>query len=101
MELLNLLKAVLLGIIEGITEWLPISSSGHILLFNAAWNASVESTESLAFQNFFLYFIQLGAILAVIVLFFKKLCPFKIQPKSDFKDAERVPAPYTPSKLPL
>ena len=93
MDFFALLKALFLGVIEGITEWLPISSSGHILLFNAAWNSFTEAQESLAFQNFFLYFIQLGAILAVIVLFFGKLCPFKLRPKSELDTNERIPAP--------
>lgn len=88
MDFLELLKVVLLGIIEGITEWLPVSSSGHILLFNAVWG--LKQTE--AFQEIFLYFIQAGAILAVIVLFFGKLCPFKLK-KTDETVNESVPAP--------
>jgi len=93
MDFLELLKAILLGIIEGITEWLPVSSSGHILLFDAVWNASVTSSASEAFRDFFLYFIQLGAILSVIVLFFGKICPFKLKEKTAENSGERVPAP--------
>ena len=93
MDFLELLKAILLGIIEGITEWLPVSSSGHILLFDAVWNASVTSTASEAFRDFFLYFIQLGAILSVIVLFWTKIFPFKLRKKSEFSDGESIPAP--------
>lgn len=93
MDFLALLKAILLGIIEGITEWLPISSSGHILLFNAVWGATSHTAESAAFQDFFLYFIQLGAILSVIVLFFAKICPIKLREKSLQVSNESVPAP--------
>ncbi len=76
-EFIEIIKVVLLGIIEGITEWLPISSTGHMLLFDAVW--PLEQSEN--FREIFLYFIQFGAILSVIVLFFKKLCPFQIADK--------------------
>ena len=79
MDLIELLKVILLGIIEGITEWLPISSSGHILLFDSVWG--LKQTD--AFKEIFLYFVQAGAILAVIVLFFQKLCPFKLTQKAE------------------
>ncbi len=78
MEFLEIIKVILLGIIEGITEWLPVSSTGHMMLFNHVW----ELEQSEAFQNLFLYFIQFGAILAVVVLFWNKLCPFKLQSKT-------------------
>ena len=70
--MIELLKAVLFGIVEGITEWLPISSTGHLILLNefVALNVSEE------FGSMFDVVIQLGAILAVIVLFFHKLNPF-------------------------
>ena len=70
--MIELLKAVLFGIVEGITEWLPISSTGHLILLNefVTLNMSEE------FQSMFDVVIQLGAILAVIVLFFHKLNPF-------------------------
>ncbi len=79
MEFLEILKIVLLGIIEGITEWLPVSSTGHMLLFDAV--LPLEQSEE--FKELFLYFIQLGAILSVIILFWNKLCPFKIEKKEN------------------
>ncbi len=75
MEFLEIIKILLLGVIEGITEWLPISSTGHMLLFNEVW--ALKQSEK--FEQLFFYFIQLGAILSVIVLFFGKLCPFKLK----------------------
>ena len=68
----ELLKAVLFGIVEGITEWLPVSSTGHIILLDEfiKLNASEE------FKSMFDVVIQLGAIVAVVVLFFRKLNPF-------------------------
>ncbi len=77
MDFLEIIKVILLGIIEGVTEWLPVSSTGHMLLFNELWPLK----QSAEFQEIFLYFIQFGAILSVIVLFFEKLCPFKLQKK--------------------
>ena len=68
----ELLKAVLFGIVEGITEWLPISSTGHMILLDKFVKLNVTD----AFYEMFQVVIQLGAILAVIVLFFKKLNPF-------------------------
>ena len=70
--MLEILKAVLFGIVEGITEWLPVSSTGHLILLNefVTLNMSEE------FNSMFDVVIQLGAILAVIVLFFHKLNPF-------------------------
>lgn len=69
---MELLKAVLFGIVEGITEWLPVSSTGHLILLDqmVALNVSEE------FRSMFDVVIQLGAILAVVVLFFRKLNPF-------------------------
>ena len=73
MELIfELLKAVLFGIVEGITEWLPISSTGHMILLNEFVNLKVSEE----FYNMFEVVIQLGAIFAVILLFFHKLNPF-------------------------
>ena len=66
------LKAILFGIVEGITEWLPISSTGHLILLNEFLTLQVSEE----FQSMFDVVIQLGAILAVIVLFFHKLNPF-------------------------
>ena len=71
-ELLEILKAVLFGIVEGITEWLPVSSTGHLILLNEFVNLNVTKE----FQSMFDVVIQLGAILAVCALFFRKLNPF-------------------------
>lgn len=70
--MIELLKAVLFGIVEGVTEWLPVSSTGHLILLDelVALNVSAE------FKSMFDVVIQLGAILAVVVLFFHKLNPF-------------------------
>ena len=72
--IIELFKAILFGIVEGITEWLPISSTGHLILLNefVTLNMSEE------FQSMFDVVIQLGAILAVIVLFFRKLNPLDL-----------------------
>lgn len=72
MDIIELIKAVLFGIVEGITEWLPISSTGHMILFDEFIKLDVSSE----FLEMFLVVIQLGAILAVVVLFWKKLFPF-------------------------
>ena len=70
--MIELLKAVLFGIVEGITEWLPVSSTGHLILLNEFITLNMSEE----FQSMFDVVIQLGAILAVIVLFFHKLNPF-------------------------
>ena len=72
--MIELLKAVLFGIVEGITEWLPVSSTGHLILLNEFVTLNVSEE----FQSMFDVVIQLGAILAVIVLFFYKLNPFAL-----------------------
>ena len=72
MFILEILKAVLFGIVEGITEWLPVSSTGHLILLNEFINLKVSQE----FQSMFDVVIQLGAILAVIFIFFEKLNPF-------------------------
>jgi undecaprenyl-diphosphatase len=77
MAFLELLKAVFQGILQGITEWLPISSTGHILLLDAVWPMQVSAS----FFDVFKVVIQLGSILAVVVLYFHKLNPFS--PKKD------------------
>lgn len=71
--IIELLKAVFLGIVEGITEWLPISSTGHLILVNEFLNLR----QSKDFIDMFNIVIQLGAILAVIVIYFKRLNPFQ------------------------
>lgn len=72
MGFLDVIKSIIIGIVEGITEWLPISSTGHIILTDRF--ISLEASE--AFKEMFNVVIQLGAILAVVVLFFGKLWPF-------------------------
>ena len=79
--MIELLKAVLFGIVEGITEWLPISSTGHLILLNEFITLNVSDE----FGSMFDVVIQLGAILAVIVLFFHKLNPFAPSKSSDEK----------------
>ncbi len=77
MQWFEILKAILFGIVEGITEWLPVSSTGHIILLDEFVKLNVSE----AFMEMFEVVIQLGAILAVILLFFHKLNPFS--PKKD------------------
>ena len=75
MDFIELLKVIFLGIIEGITEWLPISSTGHLLLVDAV--LPLKLSES--FKEMFMVVVQLGAILAVVVLFWKKLFPWRLE----------------------
>ena len=75
MEIIDLLKAILFGIVEGITEWLPISSTGHMILLNQIWPLEVGETPE-DFYSMFEVVIQLGAIMAVVVLFWKEIWPF-------------------------
>lgn len=70
--MLEFLKVILLGIVEGITEWLPISSTGHMILVEQFVKLNVTDE----FLEMFRVVIQLGAILAVVVLYFPKLWPF-------------------------
>jgi len=96
--MIELLKAVLFGIVEGITEWLPISSTGHLILLNEFVTLSMSDE----FRSMFDVVIQLGAILAVIVLFFHKLNPFspsktKIQRGRTWELWFRVVASIIPS----
>ena len=72
MFLIEILKTILLGIIEGITEWLPVSSTGHMIIAEDFLKLNVSEP----FWNMFLVVIQLGAILAVVVLYFNRLNPF-------------------------
>ena len=82
--ILEFLKAILFGIVEGVTEWLPISSTGHLILLNEFINLKMSDE----FLKMFDVVIQLGAILAVIVLFFHKLNPFS--PKKDARQKQRT-----------
>ena len=72
---MEIIKSIILGIIEGITEWLPISSTGHMILADELIHLNVTD----AFKDMFLVVIQLGAILAVIILFWNKLWPFHLK----------------------
>ena len=69
---MEFIKAIILGIVEGITEWLPISSTGHLILADEF----IKLKQPTEFMNMFNVVIQLGAILAVVVIYFKKLNPF-------------------------
>lgn len=75
MELIEVIKTIVLGIVEGVTEWLPISSTGHMILVDQ-W-ISLNVTDQ--FKEMFFVVIQLGAILAVVALFFNKLNPFSFK----------------------
>lgn len=77
MDIIEILKALILGIVEGITEWLPISSTGHMILVDEFLKLNVSEE----FKSMFLVVIQLGAILAVVVLYFKNLIPLDVQNK--------------------
>ena len=90
MSFIELLKVILLGIVEGITEWLPISSTGHMILVDEFIKLNVSD----AFMEFFLVVIQLGAILAVVVLYWSKLWPFYIRkiPKKTQMALRKQPA---------
>ena len=72
-SIIEILKAILFGIVEGVTEWLPVSSTGHMILLNEF----VKLDVSPEFWNLFLVVIQLGAILAVVILYWKTIWPFK------------------------
>ena len=75
--MIELLKTIFLGIVEGITEWLPVSSTGHLLLVEQFLQLDAPDD----FKTVFLYVIQLGAILAVVFLFWDQLWPFGKKPK--------------------
>ncbi len=73
MDLIELLKIIVLGIVEGVTEWLPVSSTGHMLLVDALFTLNARAE----FKETFFVVVQLGAILAVLVVFWKKLWPLR------------------------
>ena len=79
MDFLEILKVIFLGIVEGITEWLPISSTGHMLLVDEFITLNAVDEE---FKEMFFILIQLGAIFAVILLFWEKMWPFQFKDKS-------------------
>lgn len=87
MYIINILKSILFGIVEGITEWLPISSTGHMILLEKICQFKEVSPE---FFEMFLVVIQLGAIMAVIVMFWNKLWPFKRVAVSDNRKTVKV-----------
>lgn len=79
--MIEMLKAVLFGIVEGVTEWLPVSSTGHLILLDELVSLNVSAE----FKRMFDVVIQLGAILAVVVLYFHKLNPFSPQKSQEEK----------------
>ena len=72
MDILELIKVIIIGIVEGVTEWLPISSTGHMLLVDEFLHLNMSD----AFKEMFFVVIQLGAILAVVIMFWNKMFPF-------------------------
>ena len=81
MDFLEFLKVLVLGIVEGLTEWLPISSTGHMLLLDQIFPLALREE----FKEMFFVVIQLGAILAVLVFFWKTLLPFRIEKEEKIK----------------
>ena len=79
MQIIEILKAIILGIVEGVTEWLPISSTGHMILVDQFLHQNMSEE----FKKMFLVVIQFGAVLAVVVLFWNKLFPFAIRRKGN------------------
>ncbi|MDR1012800.1 MAG: undecaprenyl-diphosphate phosphatase [Lactobacillales bacterium] len=80
----NVLKAIILGIIQGITEWLPISSTGHMILVDEF----IKLNEPKIFMNMFEVVIQLGSILAIVLLYFHKLNPFS--PQKSYEEKQEI-----------
>lgn len=78
LDFLEILKVIFLGIVEGITEWLPISSTGHMLLVDEFISLNMSDE----FKEMFFVVIQLGAILAVVLLFWNKMFPFQFKDKN-------------------
>lgn len=78
MGIFDIFVAVILGIVEGITEWLPVSSTGHMILVNQFLTFSDDK-----FAEMFLVVVQLGAIMAVVLLFWKKIFPFNLHPENN------------------
>ena len=83
--MLDIIKSIILGIVEGITEWLPISSTGHLIIVNELMKSPGSFTVTDDFFPMYLYVIQLGAILAVVTLFFHRLNPFSPKKSADEK----------------
>ncbi len=78
LSFIEILKVIFLGIVEGITEWLPVSSTGHMLLVDEF----IKMKVSPEFKEMFFYVIQLGAILAVVIIFWNKMFPFQFKDKT-------------------
>ncbi len=89
MAFLELLKVIVIGIVEGITEWLPISSTGHMLLLDQVMNFKADPE----FKEMFFVVIQLGAIIAVIYMYWSKLWPFRIATRHSVWDDEQYERP--------
>lgn len=79
MELIEYIKVIILGIVEGITEWLPISSTGHLILVDEFMKLNMSEE----FKEMFDVLVQLGAIMAVVVIYFGKLIPLDLTKKND------------------
>ena len=84
--MLEILKSIFLGIVEGITEWLPVSSTGHLLLVDEFLRLDASKD----FKDVFLYVIQLGAILAVVFLFWNQLWPFARKPEGGIRVKQKT-----------
>lgn len=84
--MIEILKSILYGIVEGITEWLPISSTGHMILLEEIMPMNVSKS----FWSMFLVVIQLGAILAVVVLYWKKIFPFKKNKEGKYTSVKSI-----------
>ena len=87
--MLEILKAILFGIVEGVTEWLPISSTGHMILLNEIVSLNVSEE----FYKMFEVVIQLGAIMAVVILYWNTLWPFtmkRVKVKNEIAVRNRV-----------
>ena len=84
--MLEIIKAIIYGIVEGITEWLPISSTGHLILLNQFVKLNVSEE----FYSMFEVVIQLGAILAVVILFWNQIFPFGA-PEEETVEEEAIP----------
>ena len=87
---MEIIKAIIFGIVEGITEWLPVSSTGHLILFEAFLKFNNVSE---GFFEMFEVVIQLGAILAVVLIYFKDIWPFTTQKRKAFKVRKLIPNP--------
>lgn len=84
--MIEILKSILYGIVEGITEWLPISSTGHMILLEEIMPMNVSES----FWSMFLVVIQLGAILAVVVLYWNKIFPFKKNKEGKYTSVKSI-----------